>query len=239
MLNLIRKDFIAGALFLLGAAILIPFLSSIAMAAMIDDFGGINMGIFTFIVIALCVGASFIFIAIDTSFKTEMTHASLPLRRSTIVLARYVSSIIITLTGFSLVILSCLTAAYLFDQKDPAFQIFLSSRGITSMISLMFIIVTIMLPFMFKFGPGKGIIVALIVQIGIVLFFPLSEFVINALKNIWNFDIAIFYKILEEILIRIESLPEIYAYLFVFSIVVAFNVISIILSIRFYNMRVL
>ncbi len=237
MLNLIRKDFIAGALFLLGAAILIPFLSSIAMAAMIDDFGGINTGIFTFIVIALCVGASFIFIAIDTSFKTEMTYASLPLRRSTIVLARYVSSIIITLTGFCLVILSCLMLVYLFGQNDPVFQIFLSSRGITSMISLILIIVTIMLPFMFKFGPGKGVIAALIVQIGIVLFFPLSEFVINALKDIWNFDIAIFYKILKEILSRIAALPEIYGYLFVFSIVVTFNFISIVLSIRFYNRR--
>ena len=237
MLNLIRKDFIAGALFLLGIAILIPFIATVAMAAMIDDFGGIDMGIYTLIVIALCVGASFIFITIDTSFKTEMTYASLPLKRSIIVLARYVSSIIITLTGFCLVILSCLTLVYLFDQNDPAFQILLSSRGITSMISLMLIIVTIMLPFMFKFGPRKGVIAAMIVQIGIVLFFPLSEFVINALNDIWNFDIAIFYKILEEILIRIAALPAIYAYFFVFSIVVTSNIISIVLSIRFYNRR--
>ncbi len=237
MLNLIRKDFIAGALFLLGAAILIPFLSSIAMAAMIDDFGGINMGIFTFIVIALCVGASFIFIAIDTSFKTEMTYASLPLKRSTIVFARYVSSIIITLTGFCLVILSCLTIVYLFYQNDPAFKIFLSSRGIISMISFLLIILAVILPFLFKFGPGKGVIAALIVQIGIVLLLPLSEFIINALNDIWNFDIAFFYKLLQEILIWMTALPAIYAYLFVCSIVVSLNAISIALSVRFYDRR--
>ena len=33
MLNLLRKDFTAGAIFLLGVIIIIPFMSTIAMAA--------------------------------------------------------------------------------------------------------------------------------------------------------------------------------------------------------------
>ncbi len=237
MLNLIRKDFIAGMIFLLGVAIIIPFITSIAIAAMIDDFGGIIIGIFTFIIVALCIGASFIFIAIDTSFGTDMTYASLPVKRSTIVVARYVSSIIITLSGFCLVILVCLSLVHIFNLWDPAFRIILSSRGITSMISFLLVILTIMLPFVFKFGSGKGVIAALIIQIGIVLLVPLFEFIINALNDIWNFDIAYFYNLLHNILSWMMTLPAIYAYLFALSVVVILYVISIILSVRFYNRR--
>lgn len=237
MLNLIRKDFIAGTMFLLGVAIIIPFITSIAIAAMIDDFGGIIIGIFTFIIVTMCIGASFIFIAIDTSFGTDMTYASLPLKRSTIILARYLSSIIITLSGFGLVILSCLSSAYIFNLSDPAFRIILSSRGIASMISFLLVIQSIMFPFVFKFGPGKGAIVALIIQIGIVLLVPLFEFIINALNDIWKFDIAYFYNLLHNILNWTMTLPAIYAYLFALGVVVILYVISIILSVRFYNRR--
>jgi len=237
MLNLIRKDFIAGAMFLLGITLIVPFITTIAALVMTKDFGGIIIGIFTFIIVAMCIGASFIFIAVDTSFGTDMTYASLPVKRSTIVFARYVSSIIITLSGFCLVILSCLSLVYIFNLSDPAFRIILSSRGITSMISFLLVILTIMLPFVFKFGPSKGVIAALIIQIGIVLLVPLFEFFINALNDIWKLDIAYLYNLLHNILNWMMTLPAIYAYLLTLSIVVAFYFISIILSIRFYNKR--
>ncbi|MBI5021581.1 MAG: ABC-2 transporter permease [Ignavibacteriales bacterium] len=237
ILNLIRKDFIAGAIFLLGVAIVIPFIASIAIAAMIDDFGGIIIGIFTFIVTALCISASFIFIAIDTSFGTEMTYASLPVKRSSIIVARYMSSIIITLSGFGLVILACLSSVYIFNLSDPAFRLLLSPRGITSMISFLLFILTIMLPFVFKFGPGKGVIAALILQISLVIISPVYNFLMNVLNDIWDFDITYIYNLLHNFLNWIMTLPAIYAYLFVFGIVLTLYIISISLSIRFYNKR--
>lgn len=237
MLNLVRKDFIAGAIFLLGIAIIIPFMTSMGIAVMIKDFGGIIVGIFTFIIAAMCIGASFIFIAIDTSFGTEVTYASLPMKRSTIVVARYISSIIITMSGFCLVILVCLSLINIFNLSDPAFRLILSSRGITSMISFLLVILTIMLPFIFKFGPGKGVIAALILQISLVIISPLYNFLMNVLNDIWDFDIAYFYNLLHNILNWIMTLPAIYAYLFVISILLTCYVISIFLSIRFYNKR--
>ena len=237
MLNLLRKDFTAGAIFLLGVIIIIPFMSTIAMAAMIDDFGGINMSIFTLLIAGLCVGASFVFIAIDTSYKTDATYASLPVKRSTIIEARYISSIIITVSGFFLAVISCLSLIHIFKLSDPAFSIILDTRGIISMISFLLIILAFMLPFAFKFGPGKGAIAALVVQIGLILLAPLLGFIKNALSDIWNFDIMFFYRLLLQIQIWIAALPAIYAYLFIFSIVFMLIVISITLSVRFYNRR--
>lgn len=62
MFNLIEKDFIAGWMFLIGVVLIIPFISMIAMWAMMDDFGGVIIGVFTFIVMALCIASSFTFL---------------------------------------------------------------------------------------------------------------------------------------------------------------------------------
>jgi hypothetical protein len=105
------------------------------------------------------------------------------------------------------------------------------------MISFLLVILAFMFPFTFKFGPGKGAIAALIVQIGVVLLVPLFGFIKNALSDVWNFDILFFYKLLLEILIWIAALPAIYAYLFTFSIVFMFTMVSIVLSVRCYNRR--
>ncbi|HEX9975263.1 MAG TPA: ABC-2 transporter permease, partial [bacterium] len=140
MFSLIKKDFIAGWMFLIGVVILIPFITMIAMWAMMDDFGGVIIGIFTFIVMVLCIASSFIFLSVDTTYKAEMIYASLPIKRSKIVIARYLSSFILTTGSFSLAVLSCFSMVYIFNHTDPAFKIILSFRGIISMISFLFMI---------------------------------------------------------------------------------------------------
>ena len=240
MLDLIKKDFIACWIFLLGVAIFIPFITTMAIWAMMDDFGGLIIGVFTFITIALCIASSFIFIGIDTASNADMIYASLPIKRSTIVYARYFSSMLQVIVSFALIILTCLSSIYIFNKTDPAFELLLSLRGITSMITFLLLILSFILPFVFKFAFGKGISAALITQICFVISVPVFKFLIKALNGIWEFDIAFFSKLLDDILKWIISLPRVlgvYAYLLIFTIVSMMIFISIILSVRFYNRR--
>ena len=235
MLNLIRKDFIAGWMFLIGVALVIPFITLIAMWAMMDDFGGVIIGVLTFIVMILCIASSFIFLGVDSAFQAEMIYASLPIKRSKIVLARYLSSFILTTASFSLAVLSCFSMVYIFNETDPAFNIILSFRGIIAMLSFLFMILSFIFPFIFKFGPGKGITAALVTQIGLMIAVPAIKFVLKALQGILAFDFAFFNRMLHSAIKWIVGLTAFQAYLLIFGIVTFVILVSIGLSVRFYN----
>jgi hypothetical protein len=94
-----------------------------------------------------------------------------------------------------------------------------------------------MFPFAFKFGSGKGAIVALIIQVSAIFLIPIFEFIKNALNDYWNFDVMFFYKLLREMLVRIADLSAVHAYLFIFSLVIISILISIALSVRYYDRR--
>jgi len=205
------------------------------MWAMMDDFGGVIIGVFTFIVMILCIASSFIFLGVDNAYKAEMIYASLPIKRSTIVLARYLSSFILTTGSFSLAVLSCLSMVYIFDHTDPAFNIILSFRGIISMISFLFMILSFIFPFIFKFGAGKGITAALIMQISLMIAVPVIKFVLKALQGILAFDFAFFNRMLHGAIKWIVGLTAFQAYLLIFGIVTFVILVSIGLSVRFYN----
>ncbi len=235
MLNLIRKDSIAGWMFLIGVIIIIPFITLIAMWAMMDDFGGVIISVFTFIVMALCIASSFIFLGVDNAYKADMIYASLPIRRSSIVLARYLSSFILTTGSFNLAVLSCLSMVYIFNETDPAFNIILSFRGIITMISFLFMILSFIFPFIFKFGIGKGVTAALISQISLMITVPMIKFAIKALQGILSFDFAFFNRMLHTAIRWIIGLTAFQAYLLIFGIVSLVILASIGLSVRFYN----
>jgi hypothetical protein len=235
MLNLIRKDFIAGWMFLIGVVLIIPFISMIAMWAMMDDFGGVIIGVFTFIVIILCIASSFIFLGVDTTYKAEMIYASLPIKRSKIVLAHYLSSFMLTTGSFSLAVLSCFSMVYIFNHIDPAFDIILSLRGIIAMLSFLFMILSFIFPFIFKFGAGKGIMAALITQISLMIAVPVIKFVLKALQGILAFDFAFFNRMLHSAIKWLVGLTTFHAYVLIFGIVSFVILVSIGLSVRFYK----
>jgi hypothetical protein len=235
MLNLIRKDFIAGWMFLIGVVFIIPFITLITMWAMMDDFGGVIIGVFTFIVMVLCIASSFIFLGVDNAYKAEMIYASLPIKRSRIVFARYLSSFILTIGSFSLAVLSCLSMVYIFNETDPAFNIILTFRGIISMLSLLFMVLSFIFPFIFKFGPGKGVTAALITQISLMIAIPVIKFVLKALQGILVFDFAMFNRMLHTAIKWIIGLTAFQAYVLIFGIVSLIIFASIGLSVRFYK----
>lgn len=235
MFNLIKKDFISGWMFLIGVVLIIPFITLITMWAMMDDFGGVIIGVFTFIVMVLCIASSFIFLGVDNAYKAEMIYASLPIKRSKIVLARYLSSFILTTGSFSLAVFSCLSMVYIFNETDPAFKIILSFRGIIAMLSFLFMILSFIFPFIFKFGPGKGITAALITQISLMIAVPAIKFVLKALQGILVFDFAFFNRMLHSAIEWIVGLTAFQAYLLIFGIVTLVILVSMGLSVRFYN----
>ena len=235
MFNLIKKDFIAGWIFLIGVVLIIPFISMIAMWAMMDDFGGVIIGVFTFLVMVLCIASSFIFLGIDNVYKAEMIYASLPIKRAKIVIARYLSSFILTTGSYSLAVLSCFSMVYIFNETDPAFNIILSFRGIIAMLSFLFMILSFIFPFIFKFGPGKGITAALITQISLMIAVPVIKFVLKALQGILLFDLAFFNRMLHSVIKWIVGLTAFQAYLLIFGIVTFIIIVSMGLSVRFYN----
>ena len=235
MLNLIRKDFIAGWMFLIGVVILIPFITLIAMWAMMDDFGGVIIGVLTFVVMILCIASSFIFMGVDSAFQAEVIYASLPIKRSKIVFARYLSSFILTTGSFSLAVLSCFSMVYIFNETDPALNIILSFRGIIAMLSFLFMILSFIFPFIFKFGPGKGVTAALITQISLMIAVPVIKYVLKAMQGILEFDFAFFNRILHSAIKWIVGLTAFLAYLLIFGIVTFVILVSIALSVKFYS----
>ena len=237
MLNLIKKDFFAGYLFLFGIIILAPFITWMEIWAMIDDFGGLILGIFTLITMILCIASAFIFMAVDSSPNTDMIYASLPVKRSTIVAARYITSYMMMLICFLIIILTCFSSVYLFNKSDQAFNILLSLRGIASMSLFLIFILSFILPFVFTFGAGKGFTVALIVQIILVISLPLIKFIFNLVSGIFEFDIALFSRFLKSTLRWIIALPAYQAYILIIFIIIIVITISLKLSIRFYYRR--
>jgi hypothetical protein len=237
MLRLIKKDFIAGWMFLIGVVLIIPFITSIAIFAMLDDFGGLIPGVFIFMVVMLCSASAFIFWGIDQTFNADMIYASLPIKRFIIVLARYSSAFILTIGSYSLALISCYVAVNIFGQYDPAFEIILSWRGILSLLVLLFLILAFIFPFIFRFGPGKGIAAAIVTQIGLTLLVPVTKFILNALKGIIHFDLAFFTRILHHSIRWLMHLEKFQVYLLLTGVFSTMLLISVSLSIRFFNRK--
>ncbi len=200
-----------------------------------DDFGGVILGFFTLTIIFLSIASSFVFIGVDYTCNAEIIYPSLPIKRSIIVYGRYVSSFLLTSSSFLLAVLVCYIAVHVFEKTDPVFDIILQWRAIVSMVAFLFLIQSFILPFIFKFGAGRGINAAIVTQIVIVLMIPVVKFIMNAISGIFAFDLAFFSRLLQTILIWIIGLQTFYAYFLIFTFVISIIYISIRLSVRFFN----
>ena len=140
MFDLVKKDFIIGGIFLAVIAVVIPFLTVMSVVTMIDTFGGLVLGFFIPMIIVLCVGSSFIFIGIDAVYDADTIYASLPVKKSKIIYARYFTSFIMILFSFTLIALTSLVSLHLFHKTDPLLMLFFSIRGIIGTILFLFFI---------------------------------------------------------------------------------------------------
>lgn len=237
MFDLIKKDFIVGWQVFLGMLFLIPFITIITTWAMLDDFGGIIIGVFMLIVTVLSLVPPILSLNIDATHKADSLFAGLPLDRYTIVLARYITSILLCTLAYTLVILSCLIVVYIFGGRDPFFDVILSIRGIMGIVTFMFVLLFFILPFLMRYGSGRGFTMAIFFQLGLILAMPVVKFVIKAMSGIFHFDIGFFARLLESVLRWIMGLNTLQASLVIASYTSLIFLTSLILSIRFYYKR--
>ena len=237
MLNLIRKDFIAGWMFVGIATLMIPFLTSLAIWAMMDDFGGIALGFITILTVLMCTASSLIFILVDTVSKTESTYAGLPLERTTIVLSRYAGSLILITYSLCLAVFTIWLLSFGSGGSDRAFAILLSLRGITGMYVFLILINSFLYPFILKYGTGRGAFIYFSAVIVLGLLDPLVGFLQNVLSGIILIDLSFIKNVFESTVGFIRFLPLTELYLLLFSVLISIISTSLLLSIKFYSKR--
>jgi len=237
MFDLIKKDLVVGWIVLLGITLLIPFITSIAIMAMIDDFGGLILGVFGLITFGLCLAGAFLFISVDTVYEADRHLVSLPLKRSKIVIARYLSMWLCLTFNYSLVILSCLVAVYYFNQSDPLLDRLLTWRGIFAPYLMLIFILLYMLPFIFKFSTNKGTLIAVTTQAVLLLINPAHQLLNKWFPELFAFDFTWILQKLQAVLQWLSQQSTVSIYAGIVILIAGVAVISLALSIRFYNRR--
>jgi hypothetical protein len=234
MYRLILKDLRVSWQFFLTLFIMIPFVTAIAVWTMIDDFGGIIIGVITLITLAASIFSAFITIIVNSSSKSDMIFASLPVERRTMVNARYVSSYTSMLYGFGLIILTLGLLSWGMEGNNMALNTLLSLPGVLLMLSLLTILLAFILPFIFKFGSTKGAVRALVTQIVIVLFFGGLELLLKSYPDRFASQIAWITNVLKSVQLWLSSRTsfEILSVLIVLMILTVLT--SLLMSKRFY-----
>lgn len=223
--------------FLFVISLVFPFLTVMAVATMIEEFGGLVLGFFIPMIIILCVGSAFIFPAIDEACDADALFASLPIKKSKIVFARYLTSFLLVIFSFALIAITSTISLHLIPNTDPLVTLFFSLRGMTGTVLFLLLFLTFYLPFIFKFGSGKGIGVALIAQIGIVLIIQISKLILKAFQGIFAFDLTFIAGLFASIQRWATGLQTNEAYLLIFVVLIVLILISAALSTRFYKNR--
>ena len=237
MFSLIKKDFIAGRIFLLGIVIIIPIVTAMAIIAMSEHLRGLLVGVYSLLTFTLCIAYSFVYIGIDSAADADIIYAGLPVRKSTIVYARYVTSMLQATVNLGLAYLTCFITIKIINSSDPVFDTLLNIRTIISMNIFLLVILSIILPFVFKSGIGGGLTAAFIALIFLVLSGPAVKFVFHAIEGIWDFDITYFNRLINSFLKWIIGLKAMHAYTLIFSSVLIIIFVSLGLSVRLYKKR--
>jgi len=237
MLDLIKKDIIVGWIILLGITLLIPFITTMMIMAMIDDFGGLILGVFGLITFGLCIAGSFLFIGVDAAFEADRHFASLPLKRSKMVFARYASAWLSLSFNYGLVILSCLAAIWLFNQSDPLLDRILTWRGIIAPYLMLICIQAYMLPFIFKFSTSNGAFIAAGSQIVFLLIRPVYQLLNKLFPDIFSFDFTWLISKIQTAFRWTGELSTISVIAIICLFIIGFATLSLGISIRFFNRR--
>ncbi len=170
MFRLTKSDFIINKkVFLLNLAIWLVFAAWIFRAAPLNMFLLIGTLYAAIIAVSPMIAQGSMSPAImGVEYKADILYASLPNKRSTIVLARYFTSLLIML------VMVVLTLSYglLLGKLMPASQVdpasILSLGGLFYLIFLAVLAVGILLPFIYRFGL-MGIMIALVAGVGLMI----------------------------------------------------------------------
>lgn len=162
MKGLILKDFYSMKIYTKTMVLLLIVYAAMGLYSRNVAFLGSFLGV-------LCVILSTTSFTYDKYYKWDEYAVSLPVRRRTIVLAKYISTVLIILAAvlFTIVLSSLLE---LFDAHTISME-FLQKTFLTNYLTtgIFLLFPAILLPIMFKFGPDKGRIAMFIVVGGMSL----------------------------------------------------------------------
>ena len=192
MFKLILKDFILlkRTIPYIGVWLALITISKLSHPSRLSSIYSLIPVFFAFVLVGNAI-------ALDEKYKLENLFCSLPLKRSTIVYAKYLSTLFIILAG---IILSFLAGLF-FPEKIMTLKVSFF------IVFFFFLFFSVLLPINYKFGlqlegePGKAALVLLFILVLIaVTAFLLSHFNINILK------IKIIYLSLFLVMIVVSSL---------------------------------
>jgi len=235
MLNLIKKDITIAGIFMAVTAVVISFLTLMAVLTMLDNFGGLILGFYIPMVIILCGGASFLFMVIDEAFQADELYASLPIAKWKIIGARYISSSLMMLLSYCLIALVSYSAQLIEQKKDPILKLILSPEGMIGMILIMLLFLVYYFPFIIKFGLAKGMGIGLIALFCLFLIFPAGRFILKALRGVVHFDLSFFTTFFDAVRRWVTGLTGNETLLFMIAVFAGTTLLSLGLSIRFYK----
>lgn len=158
MINLVKKDFIVSKFYLFA----VPGVWAVhGLAAF-----GLNRYIPAGILLSIAMPS--IFVVLEAFYKSDTLHCSLPVRRSTVVHARYFSSFIMVTVGLILTLIFGAVFHNLLPKAGEDFQTLMTLQGILGFLLLVVLFLSFLLPFIFRFELFKGLVVAVSTVIIIV-----------------------------------------------------------------------
>ena len=162
MKGLILKDFYSLKVYTKTMALLLVVYAAMGLYSRNVAFLGSFLGV-------LCVILSTTSFTYDKYYKWDEYAVSLPIRRSAIVLAKYISTVLIILAAV-LFTMALSFLLELFDAHAISME-FLQKTVLTNYLTtgVFLLFPAILLPIMFKFGPDKGRIAMFVVVGGMSL----------------------------------------------------------------------
>jgi len=162
MLKLCGKDFMAGRwwwlLFMVSYILYFTFPLQQSLGLMVGT-------------VALITACVFVTLFLEDRYKTEAFYASLPLKRSSIVLARYVLTGLLSLAGVVFVFFYAYLLTSVVKLRWIAIDLrsLLSLEGITGFALFIAFLAALYLPFYFRHGLGRGSFIFAAVLLGLVV----------------------------------------------------------------------
>lgn len=237
MKRLIKKDFISYWQLIAVMAFYVPFLTSIALWAMMDDFGGVAIWFITMLVAAMCIATSFIFIISEEHKNGNVFYSSLPVKRASIVLAKYISSLINLILSFLISVLTVWFVSGVSYQHDNAFDLMLKPEGIIVMFSFISLVLFYLLPYIIGFGPGRGFFISVFVTIIIALFEPFTNFLKSLSSGRIDLNFSFITGFLKSSFHFLKMLPDYQKYSLLIGVLIFAFFISLLISIKLFSKR--
>jgi len=227
MLKLVEKDFKAGYLVLLfiGVTWIMYAMTAFLYNLMVP------------LAMVFAVGLSLVFPFLDSSFKAEVHIASLPLKRSDIVYARYLSSLIMVSMALIVTVITGKLLEAVLPFPGKGFEIILTFQGIAAFLSVVIMALSYLLPFIFRFGCGKGIGFAFVLITSVVIVITGYKLLIPFIHG----ETILISSFFQNILTQLQNMTifswrrGIQIFLIFISVFIAF--ISVKLSVKFYSKR--